>query len=95
MRKKIDDKLKAQIALEAIRGDHTVNEIASRFNVHPNMVSKFKQHAIQSMPLLFSKKEDSRVKELESEREDLYKSIGEQKVAVDYLKKKCTQWGLL
>lgn len=95
MRKKIDDKLKAQIALEAIRGDHTVNEIASKFNVHPNMVSKFKQHAIKNMALLFSKKEDSRVKNLEAEREDLFKSIGEQKVAVDFLKKKCTQWGLL
>ena len=95
MRKKIEDKVKAQIALEAIRGEDTITAIASKYNVHPNMVTKWKKEVLAKLPDLFSKKEDSRVKELEAERSELYKSIGEQKVAIDFLKKKCTQWDLM
>jgi transposase len=95
MRKKIEEKLKAQIAIEAIRNENTLSEIASKYDVHPNMVSKLKKHALKNMAALFAKKEDNRVRVLESEKEELYKSIGEQKVAIDFLKKKCTQWGLM
>ena len=83
MRKKIDDALKAQIAIEAIRGEMTVPEIVSKYDVHPNMVTKYKTHALKNMAALFSRKEDSRVKELEMKQEELYKHIGEQKVAID------------
>lgn len=69
MRKKIEDTLKAQIALEAIQGDKTITEIASKYDVHPNMVSKFKQELIKKAAGIFSRKEDDRVKQLEETRE--------------------------
>lgn len=95
MRKKIDDKKKAQIAIAAIQGDKTASEIASRYGVHPNMIAKIKTQAISNMASLFSKKEDLRVKQLESEREELFKTIGEREVELSWLKKKCRQLGLL
>ena len=95
MRKKIDDKLKARVAIEAIRGELTASQIASKYGVHPNVVSKYKKFALEHMDLLFSKKEDARVKELEAQQENLYRHIGAQKVDIDFLKKKCRQMGLL
>jgi transposase len=87
MRKKIEDALKAQIALEAIRGEKTIAEIASKYDVHPNMVSKYKQDLVVHAAIIFSKKEDDRVKQLEETRDELHRQIGEQKVALDWLKK--------
>jgi transposase len=95
MRKRIDDMTKAQIAITAIRGEKTMAEIASKFKVHPNVVAKYKKQAIDNMAMIFSKKADGRVKEMEAKQEELYKHIGEQKVAIDWLKKKCRQLGLI
>jgi putative transposase len=87
MRKKIEDALKAQIALEAIRGEKTAAEIASKYGVHVNVVAKYKAFAVSNMATLFSHKDDERVKELEETRDELHRQIGEQKVAIDWLKK--------
>ena len=95
MRKKISDSQKAAIALEAIRGDKTVNEIATKFGVHPNLVGQYKKFALENMAAIFNRKEDGRIKELTQERDELHRQIGEQKVDNDWLKKKCKQFGLV
>jgi transposase len=39
---------KAKVALEAIKGQHTVNEIASRYSVHPNLVLQWKKQPLEA-----------------------------------------------
>ena len=87
-RKRYKAELKAQIALEAIKGQHSINEIASSYGVHPNQVSKWKKQAQEGMVDVFS---DRRMKAEQSDerlRSQLYEQIGQLKVELDWLKKK-------
>lgn len=88
VRKRYSGELKAKIALEAIREQKTVNEIASAYGVHPNQVTQWKKQALEEMPALFS---DRRVKNQQAEEElkaKLYQEIGQLKVELDWIKKK-------
>jgi transposase-like protein len=82
---------KAQVALEAIEGRETINEIAKRHGVHPNMVSNWKKEAIEYMEEIFKNKRDKKDKEDEATKDELYKQIGQLKVEVDWLKKKSAE----
>ena len=91
MRKKWSDKEKARIALEAIREKMTLTEIASKYKVHPNQVSKWKKQLIENLPELFSNGKNIKSKELENRLDDLYKEIGKLKVENEFLKKTYNQ----
>lgn len=87
-RKRYDGSFKAKVALEAIKGERTIAEIASRTGVHPNQISKWKKQALEELPDIFSngrKKREQGTEEMESE---LYRQIGQLKVELDWLKKK-------
>jgi transposase-like protein len=88
MRKRYDGSFKARVALEAIRGDRTVAEIAAAYGVHPNQISKWKRQALNELPKIFSgryEKTEAQGKEL---TDQLYQQIGRLKVELDWLKKK-------
>ena len=88
MRKRYDGSFKARVALEAIRGDRTVAEIAAAYGVHPNQISKWKKQALDELPKIFSgryEKTEALGKEL---TDQLYQQIGRLKVELDWLKKK-------
>ena len=53
-RRRFSGELKAKIALEALRGDRTLQEIASKHQVHPNQVSTWKRQAIDGLGEVFS-----------------------------------------
>ena len=53
-RRNFTDQFKAKVALEALRGDKTVQEIASKHQLHPNQVSTWKRQAIVGMADVFS-----------------------------------------
>ena len=87
-RKRYSASLKAKVALEAIKGQRTVSEIASEYGVHPNLITKWKKQVIEESPGIFSdKKERVEKQSLELESE-LYRQIGQLKVELDWLKKK-------
>jgi len=88
MRKRYDGSFKARVALEAIRGDRTVAEIAAAYGVHPNQISKWRKQALDELPKIFSgryEKTEAQGKEL---TDQLYQQIGRLKVELDWLKKK-------
>ena len=88
MRRRFDGSFKARVALEAIRGERTVTEIAAVYGVHPNQISKWKKQALDELPKIFSgryEKTEAQGKEL---TDQLYQQIGWLKVELDWLKKK-------
>jgi transposase len=88
MKKKHDNKFKAKVALEAIKGEKTIAEIASEYSVHPNLVGQWKKKMLEGLPEIFEKGEDKKVKETDKERDELYRQIGIMKIENEWLKKK-------
>ena len=85
-RTKFSPDFKAKVALAAIRGEMTINEIASQFGVHGNQVVRKKQ-ALAELAEVFSDKLEKRHASEEALREELYRQIGQLKVELDWLKK--------
>lgn len=79
---------KARIAMEAIRGEKTNNEIASENGLHPNQVTLWKQEAIEGMKETFDKKRGRKPKDDMNDKENLLKQIGQLSIEIDWLKKK-------
>ena len=87
-RKSYSAELKARVALEAIKGQMTVNQIATRYDVHPNLVAQWKQQAIKQMPEMFARPSARAAEDDEQLKAQLYQQIGQLKVELDWLKKK-------
>jgi transposase-like protein len=79
---------KAKVALEAIRGERTVNELAAEYGVHPVQITQWKKVALEELPKIFSSRRGARHKEEEALKAALYQQIGQLKVELDWLKKK-------
>lgn len=90
-RKNHTAKFKAEVALEAVRGENTIAEIAAKFEVHPNQITIWKKQMLEDLPALFAKKRGRKAKEQNELTDHLYKEIGQLKVEVDWLKKKRIQ----
>ncbi len=87
---------KAKVEIEAIKGEKTINEIASIYEVHPNQVRQWKKQALEQLPQAMA---DGRTKQARNtkpvDEEKLHQKIGQQAVEIDFLKKKLRQLGLL
>lgn len=79
---------KAKLALEVLKGNRTLNEIASEAQVHPNLLAQWKRQLVESLPTVFSDKRVKDTKEQEELTDQLYQQIGQLKVELDWLKKK-------
>lgn len=86
-RKKYSKELKTKVALAAIKGNQTANEIASEFGIHVSLVNRWKKEAIQALPLVFGEAQAKQNKEIEIERERLYQKVGKLQIELDWLKK--------
>ena len=87
-RKKFSSDFKAQVALEAIRGEKTMAEIASIYEVHPNVVGQWKKQVLEQLPEIFSNGKRRCQEDESALRDRLYQEIGRLKVELDWLKKK-------
>ena len=88
-RKKYSKELKAQIALDAIKGQKTIAELASEYGVHANQISIWKKPLLDAAPAAFSNGKDKDAEKKEVERDHLYKKVGQLQIEVDWLKKDC------
>lgn len=89
-RKNYQTEFKAKVALEAVKGRLTINEISKQFGVHPNQISKWKKQFLESLPQIFDNSKKPREVENEELTNHLYQQIGQLKVELDWLKKKST-----
>jgi len=85
MRKKFSAKLKAQIALEAIKNESTVAEISQKHGVHPTQVNVWKREVLAKLEMVFSKSQPTGVDEKYVEA--LERKAGQLAIEVDFLKK--------
>ena len=94
-RRRHDPEFKARVALEAIKGVKTIQEIAKEYDVHPVQVSEWKKTMAKNAANAFGAgagKTDA--EEFERERERLHAKIGQQAIELDWLTKKSKQLGL-
>ncbi|HDZ62640.1 MAG TPA: IS3 family transposase, partial [Nitrospirae bacterium] len=82
-RKKYFKELKAQAALDAIRGHKTVAELASEYGVHPNQIGSWKKQLLESAADVFSRGRNLEAESNEAEKERLYQQIGKLQVEVE------------
>src|SRR5919206_1838826 len=87
-RKRYSAEFKARVALEALKGLKTVNELASTYGVHPTQIAHWKHRLQKEMPEIFSARRAKREHDQEAFQAQLYQQIGQLKVELDWLKKK-------
>jgi len=79
--------MKSRIALEAIKAQKMIQEIASHYGVHPNQVTNWKKQAVDSMPSLFADGRTRTDVEDEALKSEVYEQIGQLQVELDWLKR--------
>ena len=85
IRRRFTAAFKARVALDALRGDKTIQEIAAKHKVHPNQVSSWKRQAVDGLDEVFSNGADRAGRDHEAEVRDLHAKIGELMVERDFL----------
>lgn len=83
-RRKFSDQFKAKVALEALRGDRTIQEIAAKHRVHPNQVSTWKKQAVEGLSGVFSGA-GKPTGPSETEIKELHAKIGRLAIENDFL----------
>ena len=79
---------KARVAVEAIAGHKTVNEIASAYEIHPSLVAKWKAEALARLPEVLADGRKVQAASRPQTEARLYEEIGRLRMEVAYLKKK-------
>jgi len=87
-RKQYSPKFKARVAIEAIRGEKTLSQLGSQFQVHPIQIAKWRKSALEQLPELFVDGRTRQGRSGETDSGALYEEIGRLKVELDWLKKK-------
>lgn len=89
-RRKFSAEFKTQVVLEAISERLTLTELSQKHEIHPNQIALWKREFLAKASEVFAKgdKVQKAEQDYQQESEQLYKTIGQLKVEVDFLKKK-------
>jgi len=95
IRKQYSPTFKSQVVQEMLKGEKTINQIASEYGVHPSVIGKWKQAALKAMPASFAEDEHrlaeriaALVAQHEKEKDQLYAEIGRLTTELNWIKKK-------
>ena len=91
-RRKFSPSFKARVALEAVKNQQTLAELAVKFEVNPVMISKWKAEFLENMSAVFEKEGSSKSDTVDTK--ELYAQIGQLKVENEFLKKSCSKLGI-
>ena len=84
-RKQYSAKFKARVAVEAIRGEKTLNQLATQYHVHPVQIAHWRKAALEQMEEIFVDGRKRQRTDGEAEKATLYEEIGRLKVELDWL----------
>ena len=93
-RRRFTAEFEARVALEAIRGVKTIQEIAAEYGVHPVQVSQWKRQAQSGLTAVFEKRNPQKEQEIDKERARLERKVGQLIKQVEFLKKASARLGL-
>jgi transposase-like protein len=91
IRKSYDKKFKSKVAIEAIREDQTIQDLAQKYDVHPNQIAQWKKQLLDGAADIFERSKKHRKDNTDEKENELYQNIGQLKVENDFLKKKYRQ----
>jgi len=90
-RRNFTSAFKAQVAIAALKERESLAELSKRFEIHPNMISKWKQEFIERSANVFETRSEG---ETGVDPEKLYAKIGQLEIENDFLKKSVKRAGL-
>lgn len=84
------DKQKVQVVLDAIKGQKTINQISSQYEIHPTQINRWKTMILENLPSIFSNDIQKNKQLFEKDKliEELYKIIGQRDTELEWFKKK-------
>ena len=86
-RRRFTAEFKAKVALEAIRGERTISELATKHQLHPNQITQWKRQAVENLAKAFDDKASDAQVGREAEVTNLHAKIGQLVVERDFLAK--------
>jgi transposase-like protein len=95
-RKQYSPQFKAKVALEAVKGEKTVSELASQYTLHPTVINGWKKQLLEQASEVFEKPNSvqKRKENSEAQIDELYRQIGQLKVERDFLADRSAKLGL-
>jgi transposase-like protein len=94
-RKQYSPAFKAKVALDAVRGEKTVSELASGYSLHPTVINTWKRQLLEGASDLFeSSRKPPAAASQQAQIDELYRQIGQLKVERDFLANRSAQLGL-
>jgi len=96
LRKQYSSTFKAKVVTEALKEVKTTAQLAAEYSVHPNLIAKWKQAALEALPTVFERESKQQQTQAEQEKQsaELYEQIGRLTQQVNWLKKKSGLNGL-
>lgn len=91
-RRRHSSEFKAKVALEALKGQKTLSELASEYGVHPVQIAQWKRQVQDGLTGIFENPSSRHDRTDEALVEQLYQQIGQLKVELDWLRKKGRLW---
>jgi transposase len=92
-RKRHSAAFKAQVALAAVKGDRTVNELAGHFGVHPTLIQEWKKRLLAGAEDVFANGTKADTGDAEARQAELFEQIGRLKMELEWVKKKAAAFG--